>query len=248
MKVTIKSITTPNIVGYIADFARVSRNRDEVETTPEQDLTLCKRLWKDNERTAFESINIDFLIEDVSRSLLAQITRYRHATFMVKSQRYVKLGKDDEFILPDLSYIKKGNNRERCYDIFGGVSDVIKDRYSDLIFLGAKPEDARAILMNATPTRFRIVCNLRSFLNFYQQRTDVHAQKEIHNLACEMFYQILNFQVDKNGQDLLSFITDSMAHSLKDLIKEIKKLDHEGAQEDLYEYIMDIIKEYEGYI
>lgn len=224
MKVTLKSQTTRDIVEYISDFARVSRDRDEADTTPQQDLALCKRLWKDNERTAYESINLDFLVEDVSRSLLAQITRYRHATFMVKSQRYVKLDSDDEFIFPDLSYIKNKDNIEKCYDLFAGTSLHIKANYLNLTMLGAKPEDARAILLNATPTRFRIVCNLRSFLNFYEQRSTEHAQKEIRELAEDMFSLLCKKLESSNDECLLFWIKDSFKHTIKDLIKELKEI------------------------
>lgn len=249
MKVTIKSITTKKIVEYIADFARVSRDRDEVETTEAQDLSLCKRLWKDNERTAFECINIDFLVEDVSRSLLAQITRYRHATFMVKSQRYVKLGKDDEFIFPDLSYIKDEGNREKAYDVFGGISDRIKEDYDYLIMLGAKPEDARAILMNATPTRFRIVCNLRSFFNFYEQRNTFHAQTEIRTLAGVMLGKIYEEIGEDITHSLLAYIEESFVHTLKDLMKAIKDArENENCNENFAEDLASIMKEFEEFV
>ena len=46
-----------------------------------------------------EHMNFTFGIENVSRSLLAQITRHRHASFSVQSQRYVK-ELDFEFITP----------------------------------------------------------------------------------------------------------------------------------------------------
>jgi thymidylate synthase (FAD) len=249
MKVLIKSITTKKIVEYVADFARVSRDRDEAPTTQQKDMERCKQLWRNEEGTAFECINIDFLVSEVSRSLLAQITRYRHATFMVLSQRYVKMGIDDEFIFPDFSYIKNPDAIQGCYDLCNGTAKHIKANYNNLILLGAKPEDARAILLNATPTRFRIVCNLRSFLHFYKQRSDAHAQKEIRTLAGEMLCQLYK-KIDDESHSFLAFVEESYAHTGKHLYKDVQRL---------YEFIknngtvttndlLKIVSEYQEYM
>ncbi|MDD4292227.1 MAG: FAD-dependent thymidylate synthase [Clostridia bacterium] len=254
MKVKLKSITTKNMVEYIADFARVSRDRDGIETTTEQDLKLCKRLWKDGERTAFESINLDFLVEDVSRSLLAQITRYRHATFMVESQRYVKYDNKVDFVIPDFDNIKykdsdSNDNSRAKYAAKNSCDDSIK-AYSEMIRLGAKPEDARCVLPNAMPTRFRIVCNLHSFLHFYQQRSNPHAQTEIRNLAYSMFNILLRENNNAEERSLCSFIDRSFTHTLKDLHLLVKVVTEreEGYGFDKVREIKSILKEYEEFV
>jgi thymidylate synthase (FAD) len=55
-----------------------------------------------------EHVCFTFLIEGVSRSLLAQITRHRIASFSVKSQRYVKEGQFEYIIPPEIEKIKRG--------------------------------------------------------------------------------------------------------------------------------------------
>lgn len=241
MKVKIKSMTTRKMVEYIAEFARVSRSRDEVPTTIEKDLARCKQLWKDYERTPFESIHIDFLIEDVSRSLLAQITRYRLMTFNVKSQRFVKLGEDTEFIVPEF----KNHSSENVFDCH---IKQVNDNYNLLISKGEKPEDARSILPNATPTRFRVVMNLREFFHFYAQRSMPHAQREIRELAGLMLTTLYN-TVDEWTHNLLAYMEESLKHTLKDLFATIKK-EHEnfGGANHFHEVVTDILKEYEEFI
>lgn len=214
MEVTIKSITTTDICQYIAEFARVCTRRDERPSTPDQDFERCKSLWKMGHGTPFESINIDFLVEDVSRSLLAQITRYRHASFNVESQRYVKYDKDTKFIEP--SSFKDGNSYSFAHAIAYSL-----ERYRELIVDGAKPEDARCVLPNATPTRFRMVVNLREFFHIYQQRSSNHSQKEIRDLV-EMMFNKLCFHVDNNSQKLLTFMQKNVRLSIQSLIKEIE--------------------------
>lgn len=241
MKVKIKSMTTRKMVEYIAEFARVSRDRDEAPTTIERDLARCKQLWKDKELTPFESIHIDFLIEGVSRALLAQITRYRLMTFNVKSQRFVKLGADTEFIMPEFKHHSSEN-------VFDCHIKQVNDNYNLLISNGEKPEDARSVLPNATPTRFRVVMNLREFVHFYSQRSTEPAQKEIRDLAGLMFRALYD-KVDGYTHNLLAYMEESLKHTLKDLIKAIDKLHHdEDVAEDLYSMIMEVIKEYKEFV
>lgn len=214
MEVTIKSITSKDICQYIAEFARVCTRRDEKLSTSEQDLNRCNSLWKMGHGTPFESINIDFLIEGVSRSLLAQITRYRHASYNVESQRYVKYDKDTKFIEP--SSFKDANSYSFAHSMAYSL-----ERYRELIVDGAKPEDARCVLPNATPTRFRMVVNLREFFHIYQQRSKPEAQKEIRDLVDLMFNKLYEY-VDNNSQKLLTLMRINVKLSIQSLIKDIE--------------------------
>lgn len=238
MKVTIKSITTKDIVSYIAEFARVCTHRDQKETLIERDLEFCKTLWKNGHHTPFESINVDFLIEDVSRSLLAQITRYRHATFSVESQRYCKYDDNIDFIIPRTI----AENDIAILDFDNAASVSIRE-YNNLIANGVKPEDARCVLPNATPTRFRVVMNLREFFHFYKQRSDPHSQQEIRELSQMMYKQLLD-SVDLKSEELILFIRHSFNHDIKALIKTLQ----ENAPKSQAEWMADILKEFSQYI
>lgn len=59
-----------------------------------------------------EHMSFTFGIEGVSRSLLAQITRHRMASFSVQSQRYVREGAF-EFVLPP--EIEKNERAKEIY-------------------------------------------------------------------------------------------------------------------------------------
>ena len=61
------------------------------------------RLMDMGHLSPIEHASFTFGIEGVSRSLLAQITRHRIASFSVQSQRYVALGDDEtgfDYIMP----------------------------------------------------------------------------------------------------------------------------------------------------
>jgi thymidylate synthase (FAD) len=57
---------------------------------------LINHIMSSGHTSTMEHITFTFVIEGVSRSLLAQLTRHRHFSYSVQSQRYVKFGSDDK--------------------------------------------------------------------------------------------------------------------------------------------------------
>lgn len=152
----------------------------------------------------FEHASFTFAIEGVSRSLLAQITRHRIASFSVKSQRYVKEN-DFTFITPP--EIENNPEAKEIYlqamredvEHYNRLSEILfKKHYDALISEGkdektakraaekAAIEDARFILPNACETKMMVTMNVRSLWNFFHLRCCSRAQWEIRALAEEM--------------------------------------------------------------
>lgn len=140
----------------------------------------------------FEHSSFTFGIEGVSRSLLAQITRHRIASFSVKSQRYVSeqrnnSGETFNYIIPP-SIIALGEGavqdfKEQMHTIQGWYDGWVEK-------LGAKGEesneDARFVLPNAAETKLIVTMNARELLHFFNLRCCNRAQWEIRILAVEM--------------------------------------------------------------
>lgn len=151
-----------------------------------------------------EHASFTFAIEGVSRSLLAQITRHRIASFSVQSQRYVR--KDAfAYILPP--EIEK-NDEARA--LFEDTMDLLQQRYDALSDIlrrqhmqemaaqgldgkeaarkaeKAAIEDARYVLPNACETKMIVTMNARSLRNFFRLRCCNRAQWEIRELAWQM--------------------------------------------------------------
>ena len=151
-----------------------------------------------------EHASFTFGIEGVSRSLLAQITRHRIASFSVQSQRYVRKN-DFDFITPpaiaedpeaDALY---RNAMEEIGKLYSELADRLKEKHIAHLIetgLGEKEaarkaekmaiEDARYLLPNACDTRMVMTINARSLLNFFSHRCCNRAQWEIRALADEM--------------------------------------------------------------
>lgn len=121
-----------------------------------------------------------FSIEGVSRSLLAQLTRHRIASYSVSSQRYNELD-NFAYVIPD-SII----NNQLALEIFLDAMDFCQEWYNQLIEIGIPKEDARYVIPNACETKLIMTINCRSLRNFFKLRLDIHAQLEIRQLANKM--------------------------------------------------------------
>lgn len=138
------------------------------------------KLMSMHHESPLEHVSFTFAAEDVSRALLAQITRHRLASFSVRSQRYCS---EENFkaVLPD-SISRDPKKRA----VFRSAVEYTKDAYNELQELGVKNEDARAVLPNACCTRMVFTMNLRELLHFFNLRCCVRAQTEIRELANQM--------------------------------------------------------------
>lgn len=135
-----------------------------------------------------EHITFTFAIEDVSRTLLAQLTRHRVGfSFSVESQRYCRMGTKDKsgganFYIPKV--IKDNPDALQMYKSFLEMSQTT---YDYLRSVGITPEESREVFPNATLTNIVMTVNLRSLLDFYSKRQHGHgAQTEIADLAEEL--------------------------------------------------------------
>lgn len=124
-----------------------------------------------------EHASFTFGIEGVSRTLLAQITRHRIASFSVQSQRYVT--KDAlTYILPPT--VARQPEAEAA---FRDAMERSFSEYEKLLSMGIPAEDARFVLPGAAETRMILTMNARELMHFFELRCCNRAQWEIRTLA-----------------------------------------------------------------
>jgi thymidylate synthase (FAD) len=161
---------------------------------------LIRHIMNSGHLSTTEHVNFTFAIEGVSRSLLAQLTRHRHFSYSVQSQRYVKFGSEDKsqgfnYVVPktitvdktadmfDFVYGTPMTNRPST-EIYKEAMEMIQLAYNKLREAGVPAEDARYILPNAATCNLVLTGNLRSVLEFYSKRNQsTHASAEIKELA-----------------------------------------------------------------
>ena len=183
MKVTLFSRTTIGGDELAGRAAAICTRSDNYVRAREQAL-------KSGHLSVAEHVNYTFLIEGVSRSLLAQLTRHRIASFSVESQRYVSMRDGFEYVIPP-SIAALG---EYAVNEFKYQMRVIHDWYKDwqdrLERSGAKAnEDARYVLPNAAATNLMVTMNARELMHFFELRCCNRAQWEIREMAWQMSKQ-----------------------------------------------------------
>jgi thymidylate synthase (FAD) len=138
-----------------------------------------------------EHASFTFGIEGVSRTLLAQITRHRLASFSVQSQRYVSQEGEEVFgfVMPprirDLGEEAREKYLSQMKTMQTWYNEWMKALGSDAA------EDARFVLPGAAATRIALTMNARELLHFFSLRMCNRAQWEIRELAWRMYELVL---------------------------------------------------------
>jgi thymidylate synthase (FAD) len=157
---------------------------------------LFRMIVRSGHTSTLEHLSFTFAIEDVSRALLAQLTRHRVGfSYSVQSQRYVKFGSNDrsggfDYVVPESAL--KNDETERLF--FEAMVDI-QSYYDQLRSLGVPAEDARAVLPQAAACNLVMTANLRAILEFYAKRQPGKgAQKEITDLAVALKDAVTNVE------------------------------------------------------
>ena len=172
--------------------------------TPEKVEQFIKMLGELGHESPVEHASYTFGIEGVSRTLLAQLTRHRIASYSVQSQRYVDKSNFNYIIPPDVAAIPEAKEEfaaamEEDKRHYESLRSILTEKYKeintnagmnekDALSAAEKKanEDARFVLPNACDTKIIMTMNARSLMNFFRQRCCNRAQWEIRELAAEM--------------------------------------------------------------
>lgn len=200
---------TPNPERVIAAAAKLCYSAVGVDDilekmTPEKTESFIRMLSELGHESPVEHVCFTFAIEGVSRSLLAQLTRHRIASYSVQSQRYVAKDKFEYIIPPEIEKIPEAKAlfiqaMENDRDTYKKLNDLLCAAHEkDFLAAGKDPasahkaaqkkanEDSRYVLSNACDTKIVMTMNVRSLYNFFALRCCERAQWEIRALATEM--------------------------------------------------------------
>ncbi|NLJ63901.1 MAG: FAD-dependent thymidylate synthase [Christensenellaceae bacterium] len=136
--------------------------------------------------SVIEHISFTFGVEGVSRSLLAQLTRHRIASYSVQSQRYVSLADGFNYIIPPKIAALGDGAIEEYESQMAQIQSWYKSWQDRLEKGEGGNEDARFVLPNACETRLVVTMNARELLHFFKLRCCNRAQWEIRNMADAM--------------------------------------------------------------
>ena len=205
---------TPNPEFSVASAAKLCYSSSDISNlrqnlTEEKAAQFVEMLSEIGHESPIEHASFTFGIEGVSRSLLAQITRHRMASFSVKSQRYVREGAFEYVTPPEIEKIPEAKaiydeimkEDQKRYD---ALAAVLKEKHMKTFMDEGKDEktatrlaekkaieDARFVLPNACETQMIVTMNARSLMNFFKHRCCNRAQWEIKDVADQMLALVL---------------------------------------------------------
>lgn len=136
--------------------------------------------------SVLEHASFTFVIEGVSRTLLAQLTRHRLASFSVQSQRYVSLAQGFSYVIPPRIAALGSDAKREFEDQMAQMHEWYIAWQEKLGNGESANEDARFVLPAACETRLTLTMNARELLHFFSLRCCERAQWEIRALAVEM--------------------------------------------------------------
>ena len=201
---------TPDADKLVAAAAKLCYAKSDIPTlldnlTPDKVESFLNLLSDLGHASPIEHASFTFGIEGVSRSLLAQLTRHRMASYSVQSQRYVAANQFEYVLPPEIAAIPEAADeyqRAMAEDQahYDKLTAILKEKHLKANLDAGMPEkaaaraaekqaieDARFVLPNACATKIMMTMNARSLHNFFKHRCCNRAQWEIRDLAEQMF-------------------------------------------------------------
>lgn len=177
------------LIGYVEPkYWRTDLYDDELEQKKAEYLhqRMNERHWG-----IWEHPSITLEIEGVSRSAMAQITRHRHFSFDIMSNRYVNVEDvpfDDLFIYPPSFENEEVTTRDGAREIELSPEDRKRvatkvyneclQRYQQFVDAGVPEEDARFLLPQGQATNIRMSGNARALMHLLNVRLNANVQWE----------------------------------------------------------------------
>jgi thymidylate synthase (FAD) len=134
--------------------------------------------------SVMEHASVTFLVRGVSRALLTELTRHRHLSFSVVSQRYVNYAETEPVIPPAMrgTALEESLRSDYAADLMAYADYVVALTEAGLSRKAAR-EAARAVLPNAAPVDMIVTGNLRAWRDVLGKRWHVAADAEIREFA-----------------------------------------------------------------
>jgi len=188
----------------IALSAWTSTSRDLPDEKRQRIPQLLKKLWTESHETPFEKGMVHFLIKsDIATHI--HFLKHRISSLNAESARYKELKEDATYIPDDWNVPMKNSlyigldpdtvERSDTWDHALMQANILMNQLYHMAIeelspvLGRKrtKESARFFKMYSSQIDCDVSFNMRSFANFIKLRNSPHAQKEIREIAQQMW-------------------------------------------------------------
>lgn len=176
----------------IACSAWTSTSRNLTDEKRGRIQRLIEMLWINGHETPFEKGTVHFLVDtDIASHI--HLLKHRISSLNAESARYKELKEDKHYIPEDWT--------EKWQDALRDYTDTGNQLYHQCLeelepVLGRKraKESARFFKTYNSQIQADVMFNMRSFANFIQLRNSEHAQKEIREIAQQMWDLVQNIE------------------------------------------------------
>ena len=201
MEIQEGSTDAETLTVYAGRSCYESWSRPNEKTREDKDY-LQRTLFEQGHFSILEHASATFYLTGVSRALLAEITRHRHLSFSVLSQRFVDESDANIVVPPAVRSAKEINEAYYDEELGGGVIGATENlkvmgglaiaTYAGLVEelqevegLSRKQarEAARAVLPNMVETRIVVTGNMRAWHEVIERRTAPDADAEFQQVA-----------------------------------------------------------------
>lgn len=182
---------TPNI-GQVIELGARNCYKSEDKIGEGTDEKLFNQIVKQHHHDSVVEHGSITLRVVTDRAMLAQVTRHRHFSFSVESQRYVNYSKNKfgrQIVVLKPFEIEVGTT---AYWIWHNTMSYLEHSYLEMVEAGCKPEVARSVLPNSAKTEIVMTGNVRCWRQFLGLRLAGHAQKDVQHLARLMHEAIIS--------------------------------------------------------
>lgn len=179
---------------FVCNMARVSFDKLSSNYSKEQNHKLIKYLASHSHISPFThpQITLRYTVP-----IFVARQEFKHVVGFTRneiSRRYVD--DEPEFYTPEVwrsrpeGSVKQGSGegvvgelQRLCDSMYASSTKSCLNTYNLMLEKGVAPEQARMVLPQSMYTSYYVTGSLAAFARFYKQRIDVHAQKEIQELA-----------------------------------------------------------------
>ena len=138
----------------------------------------CQEHW-----SIAEHVTATLYFTGVSRAFLAELTRHRHLSFSVESQRFIDANDANIVLPPAVRELDLSEQTRFVWSVHEGIEKYEATQEAlDHLPKKQRNEAARALLPNCVETRMVVTGNLRAWYEVIERRTQPDADAEMQQV------------------------------------------------------------------
>ena len=183
MDIQPQSTDAETLVTFAGRSCYESWHRPRPETYHDKDY-IERTIFVQNHGSILEHATATLYFTGVSRAFLTELTRHRHLSFSVRSQRFVDEGQASVVIPPAMKDLRHTKNTllEKFEDQLHTYRWLVQQNLDNGYNRKESREAARAVLPSMVETKMVVTANLRGWLEVINRRTAPDADAELQEV------------------------------------------------------------------